>query len=106
VADRRPALTLAALGGARAFIGRDDLRAFLHVGLRRRHPASIAAGLYPVPCRPRPARRFGLDIYNAAAPRGSLLSALVICLVGLTIVSVYLVNIYRVWKGKTRPVYE
>jgi cytochrome bd ubiquinol oxidase subunit II len=103
-----PLLTLGALVGARAFIGRDDLRAFLCTsGYIAGILASIAAGLYPVllPAAPGSAAP-GLDIYNAAAPRGSLLYALVIYLVGLTIVSVYLVNIYRVWKGKTRPVYH
>lgn len=103
-----PLLTIAALAAARLFIGRDDGRAFLAssayiAGIL----ASIAAGLYPMllPAAAGSASA-GLDIYNAAAPRGSLQTALVIYLVGLAIVSVYLVNIYRVWRGKTRPVYH
>lgn len=103
-----PLLTIAALAGTRAFIGRDDLRAFLcSAGYVAGILASIAAGLYPtlLPAAPGSASA-GLDIYNAAAPHGSLLTALVVCLFGLAIVGVYLVNIYRVWRGKTRPVYE
>jgi len=102
-----PLLTLAALAGARAFIGRDDDRAFLCTsGYVAGILASIAAGLYPM-LLPASAgsTHAGLDIYNAAAPRGSLQTALVIYLIGLAIVSVYLVKIYRVWKGKSRPVY-
>jgi cytochrome d ubiquinol oxidase subunit II len=102
-----PLLTIAALAGARAWIGRDDLRAFLCssayiAGVL----GSVAAGLFPT-LLPALAgsRHAGLDIYNAAAPRGSLQTALVVYLVGLAIVSVYLVNIYRVWRGKTSSVY-
>ena len=103
-----PLAAVAALAGTRMFLGRDDLRAFLcSSGYVAGVIASVAAGLYPrlLPAAlgsPYP----GLDIYNAAAPRGSLQTALVVYLVGLAIVSVYLVNIYRVWKGKARPVYE
>ncbi len=69
--------------------------------------SSIAAGLYPVllpalPGSPHP----GLDIYNAAAPAGSMRIALAIYLVGLSIVAVYLVNIYRIWRGKTAATYH
>jgi cytochrome d ubiquinol oxidase subunit II len=103
-----PLAALAALAGARAFIGRDDRRAFLCssayvAGIL----ASVAAGLYPalLPAAPGSASP-GLDIYNAAAPRSSLLYALVIYLVGLAIVTAYLVHVYRVWGGKARPVYE
>jgi cytochrome bd ubiquinol oxidase subunit II len=103
-----PLATIAAFAGARLFIGRDDLRAFLcSSGYIAGILASVAAGLYPtlLPAAPGSAAP-GLDIYNAAAPRGSLLAALIIYVFGLAIVSVYLVNIYRVWRGKTRPVYE
>jgi cytochrome bd ubiquinol oxidase subunit II len=63
--------------------------------------ASVFTGLFPrlLPAlegSPHP----GLDIYNAAAPLGSMQIALGIYLVGMTIVLVYLVHIYRVWRGK------
>ena len=68
---------------------------------------SVAAGLYPVllPASQGSATA-GLDIYNAAAPAQSLRIALVIYLTGLTIVSGYLVYVYRVWKGKAGSVYQ
>jgi len=103
-----PLLTLGALAAARRFIGRDDGRAFLAsaayvAGIL----ASIAAGLYPMLLPPSAGSPYaGLDIYNAAAPHGSLQTALVIYTIGLAIVSVYLVNIYRVWRGKTGAVYH
>jgi cytochrome d ubiquinol oxidase subunit II len=102
-----PLLTLAAVAGTRVFVGRDDLRAFLcSSGYIAGILASIAAGLYPtlLPAAYGSAAA-GLDIYNAAAPRGSLLTALVVYLVGLAIVSTYLVYVYRVWRGKAQPVY-
>lgn len=86
----------------------DDLRAFVSGGvLVAGILASAAAGLYPYllpawPGGPHP----GLDIYNAASPGGSLRVALGIYLFGLTLVAVYLVNIYRVWRGKVRAVYH
>jgi len=69
--------------------------------------ASVAAGLYPMllPASagsPNP----GLDIYNAAAPHGSLRTAFIVYLIGLAIVSVYLVTVYRVWRGKSGRVYH
>jgi cytochrome d ubiquinol oxidase subunit II len=103
-----PLLTVAALVLERRYIGRDDQRAFLCssayiAGIL----ASIAAGLYPMLLPASAGSPFpGLDIYNAAAPHGSLQTALIVYLIGLAIVSGYLVNIYRVWKGKIRPVYE
>jgi len=103
-----PLATVAALAAARRFIGRDDRLAFLSsCGYIAGILASIAAGLYPtlLPALPGSAGA-GLDIYNAAAPRGSLQTALVVYLIGLAIVSAYLVHVYRVWQGKTRPVYE
>ena len=62
---------------------------------------SVFSGLFPrlLPAlagTPNP----GLDIYNAAAPPGSLAIALGIYLFGMAIVLTYLVNIYRVWRGK------
>jgi cytochrome bd-type quinol oxidase subunit 2 len=48
----------------------------------------------------------GLDIYNAASPAGSLRTALIIYVIGITIVTVYLVNIYRIWGGKAGTLYH
>ena len=67
--------------------------------------ASVAAGLYPV-LLPGTGGAPGLDIYNAAAPPQSLRIALVIYLIGLAIVSVYLIAVYRIWKGKAEAVYR
>jgi cytochrome d ubiquinol oxidase subunit II len=103
-----PLLTLAALAAARRFIGRDDLVAFLSssayiAGIL----ASVAAGLYPMLLPAAQGSAYpGLDIYNAAAPHHSMLTALGVYLAGLTIVTVYLVNIYRVWSGKSGHVYH
>jgi cytochrome d ubiquinol oxidase subunit II len=60
---------------------------------------SAAAGLYPtmLPALAGSAHE-GLDIYNAAAPDGSLRIALAIYLTGMAIVAVYLTRIYAVWK--------
>jgi cytochrome bd ubiquinol oxidase subunit II len=86
----------------------DDLWAFLSGGaLVAGILGSAAAGLYPYllpawPGGPHP----GHDIYNAASPAGSLRIALGVYLFGMTLVAVYLVNIYRVWKGKVRQVYH
>jgi cytochrome d ubiquinol oxidase subunit II len=103
-----PLLTLVALAAARRFIGRDDLLAFLSSsGYIAGILASVAAGLYPMllPAAPGGAHP-GLDIYNAAAPHHSMLTALGVAVVGLTIVAVYLVYVYRVWSGKVRSVYH
>jgi len=69
--------------------------------------ASVAAGLYPL-LLPASAGSgaTGLDIYNAAAPPQSLQTALIVYLVGLAIVTVYLVNVYRIWRGRTDGVYR
>ena len=67
--------------------------------------ASVAAGLYPV-LLPASAGGPPLDIYNAAAPPQSLRIAMVIYLIGLVIVSIYLVAVYRVWRGKAGAVYR
>lgn len=81
---------------------RNDTRAFLAsslfiVGVL----GSAAAGLYP---RLLPALAGSLhpslDIYNSASPARSQEIALAIYLVGIAIVLVYLVNLYRVWRGK------
>jgi cytochrome d ubiquinol oxidase subunit II len=104
-----PAFGIAAIAGVRVFQSRhDDLRAFLAgAAFIAAILASVAAGLYPqlLPSRgdgPHP----GLDIYNAASPENSLRVALWIYLFGMVLVMVYLVNIYRVWRGKVRQVYH
>lgn len=66
--------------------------------------ASAAAGLFPrlLPAlegSPHP----GLDIYNAASPAGSMRIALVIYVVGMVLVIAYLVNTYRIWRGRSTP---
>jgi cytochrome d ubiquinol oxidase subunit II len=80
----------------------DDLRAFLSSacwigGIL----LSIAAGLYPrlLPAYPG-SPHGGLDIFNSASPQSSLRIALGIYLFGMTLVTIYLVNIYRIWRGK------
>jgi cytochrome d ubiquinol oxidase subunit II len=68
---------------------------------------SVAAGLYPqlLPARPGSPHP-GLDIYNAASPEGSLRIALMVYLAGMALVLTYMVNIYRIWRGKVREVYH
>jgi cytochrome d ubiquinol oxidase subunit II len=87
---------------------RNDLRAFVSsaawiAGIL----LSVAAGLYPMllPARPGSAHP-GLDIYNAASPANSLRIALGIYAFGMTLVTIYLVNIYRIWRGKVRQTYH
>ena len=104
-----PAAGLAALLINRRAIARaDDRGAFVATSAYIATViASVAAGLYPMllPAAPGSAVA-GLDIYNAAAAPGSLRVALVVYLVGLAIVSVYLVSVYRIWQGKSGPVYR
>jgi cytochrome bd ubiquinol oxidase subunit II len=94
---------------ARGYRSRDDdLRAFVAVAtLIATTIAAAAAGLYPLllPARAGSAHA-GLDIYNAASPEGSLRVALGVYLFGMTLITVYLVNIYRIWRGKVRSVYH
>jgi len=80
----------------------DELRAFLAsaawiAGIL----LSVAAGLYPMllPASSGSAHP-GLDIFNSASPEGSLRTALGIYAFGMTLVTIYLVNIYRIWRGK------
>jgi cytochrome bd ubiquinol oxidase subunit II len=98
-----PAVTIAALVVARRGLSRgEDRVAFVGSAVYVASIlASAAAGLYPslLPARPGSAGA-GLDIYNAASPSGSLRTALVVYLAGLALVSVYLVNTYRIWRGK------
>jgi cytochrome d ubiquinol oxidase subunit II len=104
-----PALTLVAAAAVAWFRKQDDdLRAFVAGGaLIAGILGSAAVGLYPylLPARPGSPHP-GLDIYNAASPEGSLRVALGVYLFGMTLVAIYLVNIYRVWRGKVRAVYH
>jgi cytochrome d ubiquinol oxidase subunit II len=104
-----PLLTLSAAAAVKYYQrSLDDLRAFLAGAVMITGiVASVAAGLYPtllpsLPGSPHP----GLDIYNAAAPEGSLRVALGVYCFGMFLVSVYLVNIYRVWRGKVTATYH
>jgi cytochrome bd ubiquinol oxidase subunit II len=81
---------------------RDDVHTFmassaLIVGLL----ASVFSGLFPnlLPAQTGTVHP-GLDIYNSAAPPRSMAIALAIYLLGMLIVGIYLVRIYRVWGGK------
>jgi len=67
--------------------------------------ASAAAGLFPVllPALGRD-RAFDLTIYNSSSPHAALVVALVANLVGMSIMAVYTVWIYKVWSGKVRTV--
>ena len=104
-----PAGGIASIVAARLFRGRnEDLRAFVAVAaFIAAILASVAAGLYPqlLPARPGSAHP-GLDIYNAASAASSLRIALGVYVFGMALVMVYLVNIYRVWRGKVRQVYH
>jgi cytochrome d ubiquinol oxidase subunit II len=102
---------IACAGAAVSYIARradDDRRAFVGsatyiAGIL----ASVAAGLYPMLLPARPGNAFsGLDIYNAASAQGSLRTALMIYLVGISIVAIYQINIYRIWRGKAGQVYH
>lgn len=80
----------------------NDARAFLaSSALIAGTLASAAAGLYP---RLLPALsgspHASLDIYNTASATRSQAIALGIYLVGMAIVVVYMVNVYRVWRGR------
>jgi cytochrome d ubiquinol oxidase subunit II len=106
------ALPLLAIGAATAIKWfqrrQDDLRAFLSSAVMIAAVlGSIAAGLYPTLLPSRPGSQHpGLDIYNAASPEGSLRIALWVYLFGMTLVAIYLVNIYRVWRGKVAETYH
>jgi cytochrome d ubiquinol oxidase subunit II len=101
-------LPLVAIGGAvylrRAYARGDHRGAFLgSATLIAGTLASAAAGLFPkllpsLAGSPHP----GLDIYNASSPESSMRIALGIYLFGMTLVMLYLVNIYRIWKGKAK----
>lgn len=104
-----PAVTLAAATlGVRACRRNDDRGAFVaSAGYVGSIVASVAAGLYPMLLPGRPDGPFaGLDIYNAASAQDSLRTALMVYLVGISIVGVYQINIYRIWRGKAGQVYH
>jgi cytochrome d ubiquinol oxidase subunit II len=86
----------------------DDRRAFVACGvLIAGTIAAVAAGLYPYLLPARPASGGGgLTIYNAASPENSLRIALGVYLFGMALVIVYMVNVYRIWRGKVTSVYE
>jgi cytochrome d ubiquinol oxidase subunit II len=62
---------------------------------------AVAAGLYPR-LLPALAGSGGqaLDVYNAASTPRSMVVALGVYLVGLALVLVYVLTVYRVWRGK------
>jgi len=104
-----PLVAIAGAAMIRVYLKRnDDLRAFLACGvLIAGTIASVAAGLYPflLPGRPESGNA-GLTIYNAASPENSLRIALGVYLFGMTLVIVYMVNVYRIWRGKVTSVYH
>jgi cytochrome d ubiquinol oxidase subunit II len=104
-----PVITVAAAVAIRYFHRRQDggrafaAGAMMIAGVL----ASVAAGLYPqlLPAGPGSTHP-GLDIFNAASPEGSLRTALAIYLWGLSLVILYQVTAYRIWRGKVRDVYH
>lgn len=104
-----PLIAAGAAAAIRVFqVRQDDLRAFIAGGtFIAAIIGSVAAGLYPMllPAAPGSAHQ-GLDIYNAASAEGSLRIALGVYLFGMALVAVYMVNIYRIWRGKVRQVYH
>jgi cytochrome d ubiquinol oxidase subunit II len=104
-----PVLAIGAAAAIRLYQGRaSDALAFgagaaFIVGVM----GSVAAGLYPTLLPGRPGSGLpGLDIHNAASPDGSLRIALGVYLAGMTVVIFYLVNIYRIWRGKVTQTYH
>jgi cytochrome d ubiquinol oxidase subunit II len=97
-----PALGVLSLSALPWLVGRDDVRAFLaSAGVIASLLLSAAAGLYPrllpaLPGSPGPA----LDIYNTAAPEGSMRIALGVYVFGMIFVAIYLRRVYRIWRGK------
>lgn len=98
-----PLLAVGGLAGVRVFLARrDDLKVFLSSAVTILGVlGSASAGLFPRLLPTFYGSEFeGLDIYNAASAPHSLRIALVIYLFGLALVTIYLVNAYRVWGGK------
>jgi cytochrome d ubiquinol oxidase subunit II len=81
--------------------GRDGAVFFSSAALIGTVLGAAAAGLYPR-LLPNLAGSAGpaLDIYNSASSGRSMTIALAIYLAGMAIVIAYLVNVYRVWRGK------
>jgi cytochrome d ubiquinol oxidase subunit II len=86
----------------------DDGRAFVASGAFIAGTlASVSAGLYPLLLPASPGSGVaGLDIYNSAAPPHSLQIALMLYLLGLAIVTVYLIYVYRTWQGRSGGAYH
>ena len=104
-----PLFTVGSVAAIKYYQGRrEDTRAFFAgAAMIAGVIASVASGLYPallpaLPGSPHP----GLDIYNSASPEKSLRIALWVYLFGMTLVSVYLVYVYRVWRGKVTATYH
>lgn len=103
-----PLLAVAGFAGVPVFLRRQaDTRVFqsttlVILGLL----GSAAAGLFP---RMLPAlgNHPGADltIYNTAAAPHSLVVALIANVIGMTLVTIYMVYIFRVWQGKAAPEY-
>jgi cytochrome d ubiquinol oxidase subunit II len=103
-----PVAAIGAAAGVARFRSRDlDTPTFLASGaLIATVLASAAAGLYPR-LLPNLAGSDGasLDIYNSASSARSLTLALGIYLAGMAVVIVYVVSVYRVWRGKVVAVH-
>ena len=63
---------------------------------------TVFATLYPHVMISSLGDQYSLDIYNASSPANSMRTALAIYVFGMALVIVYLVNVYRVWKGKSQ----
>ncbi len=79
--------------------GNDRLAFLSGVALIFSISSSVAAGLYPY-LLPSSTANAGLTIYNAKSADSSQRIAFFIYLVGISIVSVYMVYVYRIWGGK------
>lgn len=104
-----PLMAVVAAGAVRVYQSRsDDRRAFMAVAsLIVGILTSVAAGAYPIllPSLDRTVHP-GLDIYNAASPAGSLVTALGIFVLGMALVITYMVKVYRIWGGKVGATYH
>ena len=72
---------------------------------RRSAPRPPASTRACCPASPAAAHA-ALDIYNAASSPTACAIALAVYLVGMALVGVYLVTLYRVWRGKTTDIYH
>jgi len=102
-----PALFAITLFGAASVVvmwnahrqGNDRLAFMASAGLIIGILASVGAGLYPY-LLPSNTANPGLTIYNAKSADSSQRIAFFIYLAGISIVSVYMVYVYRIWGGK------